>query len=330
MNTSIQESVQEYLKQTLWIHPVFAEWKDSDRIPYAIRSSYSFSEIILLDRRFVVITPKNAEEFSAAKVARHLAWIDEHQQQTGIFVTDGLEAYNRKRLIELRVPFIIPGNQLYLPDLGIDFREHLRAVRKKPRKLSPSAQVVLLAKLLDKFTDEVWTATILAEVFQSTKMTMSRVIDELESNELIEARSEWREKQIHFRATGRDLWQKAQPVLRSPVQKRVFIENNDWPIGTIAGLSALSARTMIAEPSRKVRALTRKEWKALQIDAKLRIIPAASSDMAPVELEIWKYDPKLLTQGDSVDPLSLYLSLADTNDERIEGALHELLEDLRW
>lgn len=87
---------------------------------------------------------------------------------------------------------------------------------------------------------------------------------------------------------------------------------------------------MIANPSRKVRALTSKEWKALQIDANLRMIPAASSDLAPLELEIWKYDPKLLSESGLVDPLSLYLSLADTNDERIEGALRDLLEDLRW
>jgi DNA-binding MarR family transcriptional regulator len=330
MNTRTQASVQHYLGETLGIRPTFAEWKDSDQIPYVIRSGYSFSEITFWGHRYIALTPKDAEEFSAAKVAKHLAWIDEHLQQTGIFVADGLEAYNRKRLIEQKVPFIIPGNQLYLPDLGIDLREHLRAVRKRPRMLSPSAQLLLLAKLLDKHTAEVWTATVLAEIFQSTKMTMSRAIDELESNELVEARSEGREKLIYFKATGRELWEKAQPVLRSPVQKRVSIEHTDWPIGTVAGLSALSARTMIAESSRKVWAITRKEWKALQIDANLRIIPGASSDLAPVELEIWKYNPTLLSEGGLVDPLSLYLSLADTTDERIEGALHDLLEDLRW
>lgn len=216
MNTSIQASIQQYLGETLGIRPTLAEWKDSDGIPYAIRSGYSFFEMTLLGHRYVAFTPKEAEEFSVAKVAKHLAWIDEHQEQTGVFVADGLEAYNRKRLIKQKVPFIIPGNQLYLPDLGIDFREHLRNARKKPQKLSPSAQVLLLAKLLDKHTAEVWTATVLADIFQSTKMTMSRVIDELESNELVESRSEGREKQIYFKTTGRELWRKLSPFYVRP------------------------------------------------------------------------------------------------------------------
>jgi DNA-binding MarR family transcriptional regulator len=330
MNDSIQGSVRLYLGETLGIRPSFTEWEDSDRLPYTIRSGYDFCEISLLDRQFVAISPKDGEEFSAAKLAKHIAWIDQHYQKAGLFIAIGLEAYNRKRLIEQKIPFIVPGNQIYLPDLGIDFREHLRKVRKKPRQLSPSAQVVLLAKLLGKLTTEVWTATLLAEIFRSTKMTMSRVIDELEGNELIEARSEGREKQIHFKVTGRELWEKAQPILRSPIQKRVFVEKTDWSIGTIAGLSALSEQTMIVEPSRKVRALTSKEWKSLQIDANLRIIPEASYDLAPIELEIWKYDPKVLSKSGLVDPLSLYLSLAHTDDERVEGALHDLLEDLRW
>ena len=29
----------------------------------------------------------------------------------------------RKRLVELRVPVLVPGNQLYLPDFGIDLRD---------------------------------------------------------------------------------------------------------------------------------------------------------------------------------------------------------------
>jgi hypothetical protein len=37
----------------------------------------------------------------------------------------------------------------------------------------------------------------------------------------------------------------------------------------------------------------------------------------------------LATEG-RVDPLSLYLSLRDTGDERLLGALDDLLETLQW
>lgn len=330
MNSETETAVRQYLGETIGIQPSFSEWKAAQQIPYAIRGGYDFSQIHLLGHELIAITPKAAEEFSAAKLAKHFAWLDENYHRAGVFIAKGLESYNRKRLIEQKVPFIVPGNQLYLPDLGIDFREHLRGVRKKRPKLSPSAQMVLLAKLLDKFTSEVWTATILAEFFQSTKVTMGRAIDDLESHELIETRTEGREKQVHFKMSACDLWEKAKPILRSPIQRQVFAENVDLPVGTVAGLSALSERSMLVEPPRKVRALSNKEWKLLQEDANLRIIPKASSEMAPLELEVWRYDPRLLSEDGMVDPLSLYLSLAETGDERVEGALDEILEGIKW
>jgi len=330
MNVNTQRAVEHYLGETLGIHPTFSGWKDSHRIPYAIRGDYSFSEMSLLGHKFVLVAAKEHSEVSPAKVAKHLAWIHENCQRTGVFVANGLEAYNRKRLIEHKVPFIIPKNQLYLPDLGIDFREHLRNVRQKRPRLSPSAQVVLLAHLLGKFSNEFWTATSLANIFDSTKMTMSRAIEDLEIQDLIDAEMQWREKQIHFKEQGWELWVKAKPVLRSPVQKRVFVENINWSCGTMAGLSALSKSTMIAAPSREIRALSSKAWKELQTNTNLRIIPEASADLTQAELEIWRYDPQLLSDGGSVDPLSLYLSLADITDERVQSALDELLTKIKW
>lgn len=330
MNPDLQKTVNQYLGETLGIRATFSEWADSGGIPYAIRGGYEFCEIRLLGAKLIAVAAKGAEEFSAAKLAKHLAWIEEKHGHPGVYITKALESYNRKRLVEQKVPFIVPGNQLYLPELGIDLREHLRSIRKKSSKLSPSAQMLLLAKLLGKLRNETWTATVLAGCLDSNKMNMSRAIDDLEGHEIIETRTEGREKQVHFKMSGRELWEKAKPVLRSPVQNHVFVENVDLPLGSIAGLSALSGQSMLVEPSRQVRALTNKEWKALQKEAGLRIIPKASADMAPIELEIWKYDPRRLTEGEYVDPLSLYLSLEDTQDERVEAALDDLLEAMQW
>ncbi|GEM_PF-3944963 len=42
-----------------------------------------------------------------------------------------------------------------------------------------------------------------------------------------------------------------------------------------------------------------------------------------MEIEIWKYDPELFAREGVVDPLSLYMSLKDTKDERVEMALEQ-------
>ncbi|MCK7468892.1 MAG: hypothetical protein MZU91_12730 [Desulfosudis oleivorans] len=57
------------------------------------------------------------------------ARLDKLRQLAGmpvVYVTRTLASYERKRLIEQKVPFLVPGNQLYLPDLGIDLREYFR------------------------------------------------------------------------------------------------------------------------------------------------------------------------------------------------------------
>lgn len=48
------------------------------------------------------------------------------------------------------------------------------------------------------------------------------------------------------------------------------------------------------------------------------------------EIEVWKYPPELFARNGKVDPLSLYLSLADTKDERIEIAIDALMKEFPW
>jgi hypothetical protein len=50
-----------------------------------------------------------------------------------------------------------------------------------------------------------------------------------------------------------------------------------------------------------------------------------------VLVEQWRYAPALLSANrESVDPLSLYLSLRESPDERVQGALNEMQEALQW
>ncbi len=47
-------------------------------------------------------------------------------------------------------------------------------------------------------------------------------------------------------------------------------------------------------------------------------------------LETWAYDPLVLSAGDTVDPLSLFLSMRDSPDERIQQQLRILMEGIEW
>jgi hypothetical protein len=47
-------------------------------------------------------------------------------------------------------------------------------------------------------------------------------------------------------------------------------------------------------------------------------------------IQIWRYSPSLLSGTNTVDKLSLYLSLKDADDERIQIELDNLIKEMPW
>jgi hypothetical protein len=96
----------------------------------------------------------------------------------------------------------------------------------------------------------------------------------------------------------------------------------------LSGHSALSNRTMMNPPPHPVYAMSLTLFNARMKNEAWEILPDGSSDK--IELQLWRYNPVLFSKENKIDKLSLYLSLKDNGDERIESALEELLEDFKW
>lgn len=328
MDQAFKKKLIKYLKETLGVEAVLRPWAGVAGFPYLLRQSYDTAEFSMLNGRFLLLAERQAGQISPGVLEKHMRKAEELSGRRCIFGTTAMLGYNRKRLIERKIPFVLPGNQLYLPDLGIDLREHMKVVREKPDRLGPSAQLLLLAHLLRRPKVEAWTVTGLAEPLQTTPMTMSRAVNELKSLGLAETESAGREKFLRFIDDRKALWAKALPHLSSPVAERVYVENLEWAARHMAGLSALAEVSMLARPKRRVWAVSAKFLKALPFLVDLRIVPKESRDLAPFELEIWRYDPQILAVDGVVDPLSLYLSLQEVTDERVEAERETLLDVL--
>jgi DNA-binding MarR family transcriptional regulator len=245
-----------------------------------------------------------------------------------IYVRAQVTAYNRKRLIEQKVPFIVPGNQMYLPMLAIDLREHFRRIRAEVPSFSPSTQVVVLYALL-RDAGQVLIPTEMAPLLGYSTMTMTRAFDELETASLAEVTVRGRERCLRFNGGRREIWEKAQPFLRSPVNKRLMIRRAEGAKGAVrAGLTALAHYSMLAAPAYTTHALSREDWIALRKRHKIIEVPAQDPDA--YEIEVWWYPPALFAEHGIVDQLSLYLSLKADRDERTETALEEMMEKIKW
>ena len=87
-----------------------------------------------------------------------------------------------------------------------------------------------------------------------------------------------------------------------------------------AGETALSKKTMLNPNRVATYAISEKDYDTTLLTEEL-IDPDKQ-----VRLELWAYDPKYYSENNSADDISVILSFENTNDERIEEAVDELLE----
>lgn len=315
------KDLEAYLSDVLALQVKIRPWLKGDALPFFLVDSYDFYELSLFEHSCLLMYSKENMEVTPALARKHWEQVQKKWKGLCIYSQPTISAFNRKRLIGHRVPFIIPGNQMYLPDLGIDLHEHFRKPYSQLIKLfSPATQTVVLYALFHG-SNEGLTPSVFAQKLDYTLMTMTRAFDELQGANLGEVIKQGKERRWYFREGKHALWQQAKPFLRSPIKNLTWLTQKQQ--FTVAGLSALSRFSDLNEPSLPVFAIGPAQWKELK-NFGIEEIP--SSEGALIELEIWHYNPNLFAKDGLVDPFSLYLSLKESKDERIETALEEMME----
>ena len=327
MNQLLQEFVQ-YLKETINTHVYPKAWKGQVKLPIYLRDHYSFSQVTILNTTCLTIIPMSDGELTPAVIRKHIVQIRKHWDSEVIYVSQGVNAYNRKRLIEQNVSFVIPWNQMYLGPLGIDLREHFKKAWEEQTTWSPATQAVFLSILLHGPVQRV-TPKELADRLGYSAMSISRAYSEMEILGDVQIQKTGRERVLHLNADRQLLWDKARQYLQNPVKKQLWARfaSGSCP-GVKSGLAALAGYSALSAPANPVIALDRTEWRQLKSNNCVIVVPAQEPDACL--LEIWSYSPRLFAEKGIVDRFSLYLSLRETDDERVAAALDEMMEQIIW
>ncbi|MCG8381718.1 MAG: hypothetical protein MJA28_05780 [Gammaproteobacteria bacterium] len=323
-------------------------WPGAEHLPFFLQSTYTYYLVKLFGHPCLLMLAITPDGETPAVVRKHWQQVSKHFEGEVIYLVEAVSSYNRKRLIEQRVPFLVPGNQLYLPTLGIDLREYFKQGRPTEiTQLSAPAQALLLREILQHDCAGL-PAKDLAQMLGYSPMTITRVINELTDRQLARAEKVGREKHLSFPTTGRTLWQRALPALQSPVTKRIWVVWRGGRMGKaveghITGESALAHYTDLAATGIDQWAISTDMWAALAKRPDVQILasePANTKhppkigqsirkDREAMELELWAYHPSVMAHGKPcVDPLSLWLSLTTNTDERVEMARESLLEQV--
>ena len=319
------DKLQRYINEALGIElRFFAIPKNElNKLPFYLRNN-NLNAGELLERQIIFNTISAETRYTIDQYRKQTDLIENTLGKHVVFVFENIEAYNRKRLIQKKVAFILPGKQMYLPFMFIDLNELNRAHVKRGTKLFPAAQCLLFYYLLGNEVTGTNFKT-LAKKINYGQMTITRAANTLTNLKLCNIVG-GKDKTIVFEKEKLQLWNEVQPYLINPINKVVFVDNiKEYNYYFITYIPALSHYTNIADNGKTSFALSMNEFKILQ---NKKVIHTTGNAEGNVMLQIWKYNPALLTNNQYVDQLSLYLTLKETKDERVEGELKKLLANL--
>jgi hypothetical protein len=241
-----------------------------------------------------------------------------------VVILDSLTYYERERLINQGVYFIISDKYAFLPSLIVNVQAKKKD--KNPSKLTPVAQYMLLYYLLSDEPREEYTIKDLEQIMPYNYVALARAVTNLEDCKMCstEIKDNTGIKYIQFGDLKRELWTKAQNYLSSPVKKVLYCD--DIPEGnfSISGVNALSQYSHLNSEQYETRAI----WD--------KLFNPTGAQFNEVEgfykIEIWKYPTNMpfLLNHNVVDKLSLYLSMKDEPDARIEKELEIMIEEMKW
>ena len=320
-------ALQGYLEETLHEPARVIALDDAPSLPTFLSRMYSLYEGHIAGRRciFLATTDNTA---TPSDIAKHVALIRPAVDAIVVFVAPWVSAHNRSRLIGQGVAFVVPGKQLYIPDLAMDLRERFRT--PKPRRaagLSPAAQAVLFHRLL-RVDEGATTPSLISTRLRYSAMTIGRAFDDLVSAGLAQTEKHGRERRIRFEAEGRQLFDASHDLLRSPVRAEKFIRDARAALLLKhAGESALAELTDLSAPRLEAFAVAASDWKVV---ARTCGLVETDRDQAAQIVETWAYDPVGLSTAPTVDLLSLYVHFHDHRDERVSMAAERLLDGMPW
>jgi predicted protein tyrosine phosphatase len=314
----LRENIDHLIRIQPWVH--------KSVLPVFLRNNYNFYEATILATPCILL--EAADEMPGLeKLQKHVKQIETLTKRQIVLLYKKISRYRRKSLIENRIPFVIADGQMYLPFLALDLKKGQETAGKTVKRFTSSAQLAFLYFLYHK--EEVVNMTRFAQKMGFTRMKASRALNDLYSANLItcEIGGKTGRSKEYQRIPDPDYFVKGRGYLKSPVKKIVYSMTK--PVDALsAGLDALASLSMLNPPEHRVVAMAREKF----FQQKIEIIKNKDliKDAKLVELQLWDYDPRFFADGNHVDLLSLYASLTEENDERVEQALFEVLRGEKW
>ena len=327
--------IEDYLERVLACRTTLIPMREIKDLPFFVGKSFSFYSGKIFDREICFLIAKTGpEKFSLKELESALYLLAEKVAHPLVLIFASMTRRERLMLVKRHISFIVPGTQMFLPYLGIDFFDR---IKKQPlpttKKLRPAAQAILIEYLSDTLSlPAEFSVPQIVKLMNYSSMGTHRAVNQLAELKLCKIKHDGYRKTLFFDSDKKKIWSLAQPFLQSPVKKIIAIADDAvltevaW---LYAGEYALALHSNLS-PSRKCYAIHEKEYGDLLRQGKLHQVEFPEEGVA--EVQIWRYTlpQKAYNHKKTVDLLSLELSLKMVEDPRVKIALLEIEENRTW
>lgn len=309
----------EYVNQVLGVQVKYGNvW--NTHLPNFIRTRYRIQKV-LLDGKEVFFVYPLIELPAVEALKKHIMRIQEIEDIPVVMILQRLTWREKQYLLANRIPFIVEGKQIYLPFMAVYLQEKCDAEISEHAEILPSAQMLMLYFIYHG--SGRMAASQAVKALQLTSTSISRAVRQLEGFGLVQTKKEGVQKVLYSELPPKELFEAAAGYLQNPVKYRGYVPAESIGEDLLkSGYSALAAYSML-NPSEvtcyAARSIT--PWNGV-------LTTEVLSTEHQAAIELWRYDPRKLSDADYVDRLSLALALRDDGDERIEEAVEQMLDQL--
>lgn len=309
----------DYLDKVLGIKVIYKD-VEFKHLPNFIVTRYRLQLVSMNEQKIIFLYPKTElEQIEVLK--KHIARIQKNENLPVVLVLKELSFRQREYLIREKIPFVADGKQIYLPFMAVYLQERCSAEKIPREEILPSAQMLLLHFVYGG-AQELSTSQA-AKDLELTPTSISRASRQLEEMGLLHIRKVGVQRIMQSEESPKTLFQKAGDKLLNPIKRTVYIPKKY--VGTDlleSGYSALAEYSMLNEPNVRSYAAERiSQWKDFTTNS-------LQNSKVQVAVEMWRYNPRKLSTRNTVDELSLALTLREDADERVEEAVEEMLHSL--
>lgn len=313
--------------------------KDLQDLPLYIRDSYKIYKAIFFEKSVLLMEPKEKDGYRISLIHANMGVVRKRLGYPVVALLSTCNALQRSRLIAKRISFIVPGTQLYLPEMLVDLREVYPSKAKEitRQQLRPSAQFLLIFHLLhsvNRYDLAKYNYKSIAALTGYSPMAITLAAENLNNLGLIDIIGT-KDKSMSFRYDKKELWEKTLSggLVRNPVNVKVYSDKLPTDLRLLkSNVYALSDYSDISQGNQEYYAIEKTDYQNL---VKRNAFENVNKDEGKICMEVWKYSPgriwgDFFSIHNSVDPISLYISLQDSADERVEMALEQIIREFQW